>query len=133
VNQGPPASSFIIGPLLGLFFNLKMEATRFSERWIDFHQTIRCYVVENRILHKHGCENSQRLRKGSMRMRGRFALQPSVLILSLKYNGRTVTLPSSSFCAHFIDIFRLEFTHNNVQRKKQKRSEAIAVTGRGGS
>jgi hypothetical protein len=45
------------GFLLGLFFDLKMEATCSFKRSVDFWWTTLHYIPEDRTLHNHHCEN----------------------------------------------------------------------------
>jgi hypothetical protein len=43
--------------LLGLLFDLKIEAIYCSETSVDFHWTTRRYIPEDRTLHNHLCKN----------------------------------------------------------------------------
>jgi hypothetical protein len=48
---------FILVSFLAYSSTLKMEATCSSEMCVDYQQTTRRYVQEDRILHNHRCEN----------------------------------------------------------------------------
>jgi hypothetical protein len=47
----------LVGFLLGLFFDPKMEATSSSEMSVEFQHTTRRYILEDRTLHNHRCKN----------------------------------------------------------------------------
>jgi hypothetical protein len=51
----PPA--FTLVSCFAYYSTLKMDATCSSETSVDFQQTTRCYIPEDRTLHNHCCEN----------------------------------------------------------------------------
>jgi hypothetical protein len=51
------ATRFMYVSSLVYYSTLKMEATRSSKTSVDFQQTTRRYIPEDRILYNHGYEN----------------------------------------------------------------------------
>jgi hypothetical protein len=52
-----PATFFHAGILLGLFFDLEMEAIGSSETSVDFQRTERRYILEDSTFHNQRSEN----------------------------------------------------------------------------
>jgi hypothetical protein len=58
-SKQPPllATFFVLVSSLGLFFDSEDEGDMFLRKLVDFKLTIRHYILEDRTLHNHRCED----------------------------------------------------------------------------
>jgi hypothetical protein len=57
VKQAWLAAFFVLVSCLAYSSTVKIEATCFSEKWVDFSRTIRRYFLEDVTLHSHLCDS----------------------------------------------------------------------------
>jgi hypothetical protein len=90
--------------LLVLFFTLKMEATYSYETSLDFQRTTRLYILEDRTLHNHRCDNLKSYMKNSNL---RNELRSSGFMASSLPSTRRAS-HSRVMTSHLISLFALD-------------------------